>query len=165
MNRSALSERRFAFLTRCFHFDDASTRAERKAHDRFTHIRTIWETFISNCTNNYNPSSAITVDKQLLAFRSKCPFRMYIPNKPTKYGLELVMACDVQSKYTLNAIPYLRKSVDTASIVKEIGMGHYYAKELTKPYHHTGRNVTCDNWFTSVPLAIDLLDNCGLTSV
>ena len=75
------------------------------------------------------------------------------------------MARDVQSKYMLNAIPYLGKSVNTASIVKKIGMEHYYAKELNKPYHHTGRNVTYDNWFTSVPLANDLLDNCGLTSV
>ena len=145
MYRSALSERRFAFLIRCLHFDDASTQAQRKINDRFIHIRTIWDTFISNCTNNYNPSSAITVDEQLLAFRGKCLFRMYIPNKPAKYGLKLVMACDVESKYMLNAIPYLGKSVNTASIVKEIGMGHYYAKELTKPYHHTGRNITYDN--------------------
>ena len=42
---------------------------------------------------------------------------MYIPNKPVKYGLKLVMAYDVQSKYMLNVIPYLGKSVDTASIV------------------------------------------------
>ena len=90
---------------------------------------------------------------------------MFIPNKPAKNGLKLVMACDVESKYLLNAIPYLGKSVNTASIVKEVGMGHYYAKELTKPYHHTGRNITYDNWFTSIPKANDLLDNCGLTSV
>ena len=75
------------------------------------------------------------------------------------------MAYDVQLKYMLNAIPYLMKSVDTASIVKEIVMGHYHAKKLTKPYHHTGRNVTYDNWFTSMLLAIDQLDKCGLTSV
>ena len=63
MYQSALSKRRFAFLTRCLHFDDSSTRAERKANHRFIHIRTIWETFVSNCTNKYNPSSAITVDE------------------------------------------------------------------------------------------------------
>lgn len=35
--------------------------------------------------------------------------------------------------------------------------GEYYVKELTKPLHGTNRNVTCDNWFTSVPLAKSLL--------
>ena len=86
MYRSALSKRQFAYLTRCVHYDDALTRAERKAHDKYTHIRTIWGTSISNCTNNYNPYLAITVDEQLLAFRGKCPFGMYIANKPVKYG-------------------------------------------------------------------------------
>ena len=60
--RSTLSEKRFAFLISSLHFDDASTPAQRKINDRFTHIRTIWDTFISNCTNNYNPSSTKNVD-------------------------------------------------------------------------------------------------------
>ena len=35
--------------------------------------------------------------------------------------------------------------------------------QMTKKYHHTGRNVTVDNWFTSLPLTLDLLRNCGMT--
>lgn len=32
---------------------------------------------------------------------------MYIPNKPAKYGVKLVLANDVHSKYLLAGIPYL----------------------------------------------------------
>ncbi|XP_062870546.1 piggyBac transposable element-derived protein 4-like [Trichomycterus rosablanca] len=88
---------------------------------------------------------------------------MYIPNKPAKYGIKLVLANDVHSKYLLAGIPYLGKQVTQPQGGQSLG--HYFTKELTKQYHQTNRNVTTDNWFTSVPLAIDLLENCGMTIV
>ncbi|XP_050064943.1 piggyBac transposable element-derived protein 4-like [Aphis gossypii] len=36
---------------------------------------------------------------------------------------------------------------------------------LVQPFRNTGRNITTDNWFTSVPLAIDLFNNYKLTLV
>ena len=87
---------------------------------------------------------------------------MYIPNKPAKYGLKIVMLCDVNTKYILNAIPYLGNESSTE--VKGMMLGHYFTKKLSEPYFNSGRNVTVDNWFTSVPLANDMLDN-GLTIV
>lgn len=72
------------------------------------------------------------------------------------------MACDVDSKYLLCGIPYLRKQNEPP-----VGMqlGHYYTKKLTKTYHNTNRNVTTDNWFTFIPLVSDLLNSCGMTLV
>ncbi|CAK1579834.1 unnamed protein product [Parnassius mnemosyne] len=35
--------------------------------------------------------------------------------------------------------------------------GEFYVKELSRHLHGTNRNITCDNWFTSVPLAKSLL--------
>src|SRR5215469_8524374 len=112
----------------------------------------------------YTPSENLTVDEQLLEFRGKCPFRMYIPNKPAKYGIKLVFANDNRSKYLLRAIPYLGKKGKTTEATK-LGLGHFFTKKLTKPYHFTNRNVTTDNWFTSVNLVEDLKNNCGMTLV
>ena len=75
---------------------------------------------------------------------------VFIPNKPAKYGLKLVMLCDVESKFKLNAIPYLGKSGNLTQKEKALGLGHHCTKELTKNYHNSGRNVTTDNWFTSM---------------
>jgi len=47
----------------------------------------------------------IVVDKQLLVFRGRYGFRMYIPNNPAKHRIKLIMACDAQSNFMLNAIP------------------------------------------------------------
>ncbi|KAF2887804.1 hypothetical protein ILUMI_18369 [Ignelater luminosus] len=70
------------------------------------------------------------------------------------------MLCDSKTFYMRNAIPYVgeeeRKSF--------LPIPTQYVLKLTEPLHGTNRNVTVDNWFTSVPLAIKLL-NHGLTLV
>lgn len=70
--------------------------------------------FIEVCRTKYKPGSYVTIDEQLVGFRGKCPFRMYIPNKPSKYGLKIVLLCDVATKYLINANPYLGKSTQTS---------------------------------------------------
>lgn len=160
--RAAMSERRFCFLLFCLCFDNKDTREERIKDDRLAPIRYLWDQFIYKCGTHYAPGENLTVDEQLLGFRGRCGFRMYIANKPAKYGLKLAMACDAESKYMLNAIPYLGKHTSPPS---SISLGHHFTKELVKSYNNSRRNVTTDNWFTSVPLVCDLMDNCGLTLV
>lgn len=150
---SVMSRDRFDFLIRCLRMDDKNLRPELRANDIFIPVRKIWDMFINQCIINYEPGAHVTVDEQLLAFRGRCPFRMYIPNKPSKYGLKLVMMCDSGTKYMVNAIPYLGKGTQTNGLPQ----GEYFVKELTKPIHGSNRNVTCDNWFTSIPLAKSLL--------
>lgn len=77
--------------------------------ETFAPIRKIWDIFINNCKKLVVSGENISVDEQLLAFRGRCPFSMYIPNKPAKYGIKLVLAHDVHSKYLLAGIPYLGK--------------------------------------------------------
>lgn len=162
--RAAMSKGRFEFLISCLRFDDPETRTERQEQDKFAPIRKVWEEFIEKCTRYYVPRKNLTVDEQLLGFRGRCPFRMYIPNKPAKYGIKLVLICDASTKYMLGAKPYLGKGGTTLAR-DGISLGHYYTKELTRPYHGSHRNVTTDSWFTSVPLTADLLNNCGMTLV
>jgi len=160
---SCFSNPRFEFLLACLTFDNPDTRDERRKQDKFAAVRQVWHSFISNCGRLYVPNVNLTVDEQLLEFRGSCPFRMYIPNKAAKYGIKLFLICDSESKYMLNAMPYLGKGDATPR--DGVNLGHYYTRELTRPYHGTNRNVTTDNWFTSVPLTSDLLTNCGMTLV
>ncbi|KAL7633073.1 UNVERIFIED_CONTAM: hypothetical protein RMT77_016649 [Armadillidium vulgare] len=163
MYRAAMTRKRFQFLLCCLRFDNQDTREARCKNDKFAPIRKIWNIFIDNCRKMYIPYEAVTVDEQLLAFRGRCPFRMYIPNKPAKYGIKIILCNDYKTKYLMNAIPYLGKM--GTQIPNNINMGHYFTKEITKPFHKSNRNVTTDNWFTSIPLALDLLNNCGMTLV
>jgi hypothetical protein len=151
--RAIMSSDRFLFLLDCLRFDDKQTRADRKKVDTFAPVRDIWEEFIAICRSSYTPSSYTTLDEQLLAFRGRCGFRMFIPNKPAKYGIKLVMLCDVASKYMIDAEPYLGKGTKT----NELPLSAYYIKNLTKSIHGSNRCVTMDNWFTSVGVADELL--------
>ena len=87
----------------------------------------------------------------------------YIPNKPAKYNIKIVMANDVKSKYMLPGSPYLGKW-GTRPRDRQ-NFGHTFTKDLMQHYHFTNRNVTTDNWFTSVPLIQNLLHNCGMMPI
>lgn len=57
---------------------------------------------------------------------------MYIPKKPSKYGLKLIMMCDSGTKYVTNAIPYLGKGTQTNGLPQ----GEYFVKieRINKTY-------------------------------
>ncbi|EFN83004.1 PiggyBac transposable element-derived protein 4, partial [Harpegnathos saltator] len=102
--RCTMSRNRFSFLCMCIRFDDKKT---RNKNDRFAPIRDIWNIFIENCRNCYNIGKKTTVDEQLLSFRGRCVFRMYIKAKPDKYGLKVITLNDASTFYLYHAIPYL----------------------------------------------------------
>lgn len=158
--RATMSKNRFSFLIKNLRFDDKTTRNQRKENDKFCAIRDIWERYVENCRNNYTPSEYVTVDEQLLGFRGRCPFRMYIPNKPDKYGIKIVMMCDAKTFYMVSAIPYIGKE-DRPS---NLPIPTQYVLKLSQPIQKTNRNITVDNWFSSMGLARSLKE-VGLTLV
>lgn len=153
--RATMSQKRFDFLSSCLRFDDKQSRIERREISRFAPISEIWEEFIDVCRQSYKPSSYVTIDEQLVGFRGRCPFRMYLPSKPAKYGIKFILLCDASTKYLIDAIPYVGKTTNTFGSP----LAEYCVVALTKSIHGSNRNITMDNWFTSIPLAEKLLQN------
>ena len=150
--KSLFSQKRFEFLIRAIRFDNAGTREQRKVGDNFCLIRELWESVIVNCTTSWIPGPVLTVDEQLQSCRARCPFRMYLPNKPAKYGIKIFMVCDADSYYCINAIPYLGK--DSSPELRDgVNQGEYFTMQLLQPMLEAGRTVCLDNWFTSLHLA------------
>ena len=87
---------------------------------------------------------------------------MYIPSKPAKYGIKFFMVNDAESRYCMNSFPYLGKG--SAPVQEDQNQGHYFVKELLTNLMEPGRTLCHDSWFTSVPLAKDLL-NSGIHTV
>jgi hypothetical protein len=93
------------------------------------------------------------VDEQLVTTRGRCPFEMYIPSKPGKYGVKLWALADAQSFYCLNLQPYIGRT----GPVPERGQSQRVVLELTDFLTGSGRNVYMDNFFTSLHLGRTLL--------
>ncbi|XP_022825805.1 uncharacterized protein LOC111355922 isoform X1 [Spodoptera litura] len=151
---SVMSKQRFEFLISCLRMDDKSLRPALRPNDPFIPIRNVWDLFIKQCRMNYVPGSEVTIDEQLLGFRGKCPFKIHIPNKAVKYGIKFPMMCDATTRYMIDADPYIGSRTNTEGMP----LGEYYVKKLSSSIHGSNRNVTCDNWFISVPLAKDLIE-------
>lgn len=106
---SAMSRNRFQQIMSFLRFDNFDTREERKRTDKFAPIRDVFDGFVSNCKKSLNPSEHLCVDEQLVPFRGKAPFRVYMKSKPDKYGLKIWALADCSSAYTANMQIYLGK--------------------------------------------------------
>nr|CAH7712309.1 unnamed protein product [Callosobruchus chinensis] len=104
---AAMGYRRMKFLLQCLRFDNIFTRQNRKATDKFAPIREVWELFVSNCKNSYCVGEYVTLDEMLFSFRGRYPFRVYIPNKPSKYGIKVFALVDARTFFTVNLEVYL----------------------------------------------------------
>ena len=158
----AMTWKRFEFLFAVIHFDDYETRSKRKSMDKFTHIREIFEHVVSNFQKNYTPTEHLCIDEQLLSFRGNCPFKQYMKSKPAKYGIKTWALVDAVSLYTYNLETYLGKPSSVRYTVSN--KPEDVVLRLVEPIEETGRNITADNWFTSIPLVKKLADK-GLSFV
>ena len=89
--------------------------------------------------------------------KNRCPFIVYMPNKPDKFGMKFWMLTEVDSKYVYNILPCL------GALEREQRNGRPLAEDVVMRLTHSihnqgGYNITTDNFFTSVYLATLLLE-------
>lgn len=110
--RCVMSQFRFLTLLNYIRFDDSTTRSERLETDTLAAISEIFQLFIANCKTAYTPGVYLCVDEMLLPFRGRCKFIIYMPKKPAKYGLKILVVCDAETFYVYNAYIYHGKNSD-----------------------------------------------------
>ena len=141
----------FQNILRFIRTDNHETRQERRASDKLAPIREVWEIFTNNCQNCLVPESQVCVDEQLVGFRGRCPFRVYMKSKPDRYGIKIWANCENPSGYVWNSQVYTGQ----ISSAPEKKQGQRVVLDLVKGLGN-GYGVTCDNFFTSLELAKEL---------
>jgi hypothetical protein len=139
---------RFCELMSILRFDDKITREERRKNDKLAAFREIWEMFVGKCKAHYIPNEHVTVDEQLVTFRGRCPFKIYLPQKPGRYGIKIWILADAVNHYCINAEVYLGRKGEE----RERNQGSRVVLELTHHLSDSGRNVVADNFFSSFSL-------------
>ena len=137
-------------IARWIRFDDRSSRRPR---DKLSPIREISELINAKFKSSYNASPFITLDEQLLTFRGKCGFKMFIPSKPGKYGIKLWVLCDSTNSYYINAQVYLGKEGSS----RKVRQSSRVVYELTDHLTGSGRHLTADFFFTDLTTVRTLL--------
>lgn len=151
--RATMPLNRFRVFLSSARFDDKTTRNERQQADKLAAIRELFDYFVDKCKELYIPSPYMCVDETLVGFRGRCPFRVYIPSKPDRYGIKIWSLCDNGTHYVTNLQVYLGKEGPSP----EQQQGARVVKQLMSHLYNTGRNVTTDNFFTSYDLGQFLL--------
>ena len=134
-----MARNRFREILRFLRFDMRSTRSIRLQADKFALVSDLWNKFVDNCISSYKPGPNITIDEQLFPTKARYRFTQYMPNKPDKFGIKFWLAVDVDTKYILNAIPYLGKEESRAPSQR---LSDWVVTNLMQPYLGKGRNVT-----------------------
>ncbi|GBP67719.1 PiggyBac transposable element-derived protein 4 [Eumeta japonica] len=158
----AMSEQRSKFLTRALRFDNIEDRHDRAVIDKLAPIRKIFDLILINFQKHFVPSAEMTLDEQLLAFRGRCIFRQYIPNKPAKYGIKVFALIDVHYPYTFNLEIYAGQQPERPFRLSN--ERHDVVMRMARPVLGKYLNITMDNWFSSQRVAKQLFEN-GTTMV
>lgn len=157
--RATMSLNRFYFLLSALCFDNSSTRPQRIENgDKLAAISEVFDIFITNCQSNYSCGEYLTIDEMLIAFRGRCRFRMYLKNKPDKYGIKMQCLVDAKTHYLLNAFIYIGKDTHTTN-PRKLAIPTLDVLRLAATVSGTNRNITCDNWFSSLELVSELKKN------
>ncbi|KAK9304183.1 hypothetical protein QLX08_004346 [Tetragonisca angustula] len=151
---ATMSQDRFEDIFKYIRFDDPLTREERKADDKLAPLRDITNIFLKNCKNCYNATETGCVSEQLVTFRGRCSFKVYMPSKPGKYGIKMWTLCDSKTFYCCNMDVYLGKHGNAP----EKQQGQRVVKQLTNFWKNSNRSITIGNFFTDLSLGEQLLD-------
>ena len=154
---STMSCLRFKQLKQALRFDDP---LRRDATDPLAPIRTVVDSVNFQLKDKYSPGPFVTVDEQLVEFHGRVRFRRYIPTKPGKFGIEVYWAVDADNSFPLRCLVYIgEKTLSTEEKNVSSTIPEAIVCNVTQPFLRKGRNITGDNYFSSLRLCQRLNDN------
>jgi len=141
---------RFELILRFWHFSD---NLKAPVDDRIYKVRGLIERLVKNYQSVMEPGEYMAIDESMVPFRGRLKFRQYIPGKAHKYGSKLFKICEVNG-YTHDVNVYAGKNqVNGKDLACRVVL------ELSNPFLNAGRTIVTDNFYTSLPLANELLKN------
>ena len=94
----------------------------------------------------------MTVDESMVKFKGRLAFRQYLPMKPVKWGVKVWVMAESKTGYVNNFQVYTGAIQGKA----EKDLAHRIVMDLAKPYFGSNLTIYMDNFYTGVPLMVDL---------
>ena len=123
-------------------------------HDKLFKVRPILEAVVKACREECWPCQNLSVNEAMIAFKGQLSMRQYVPLKPIKRGIKVWECADSSNGYVCNSQVYTGRQDGR---ITEHGLGYHVVRELSQPLFGKQHHIFCDNFFTSIKLACDLL--------
>lgn len=111
---------------------------------------------VGQCKSIIEPGKSLVIDVSMVPCRGRVAFRQYLLN------MGLNFTC-MPSGYTHNLNIYSGKQCNAPK--SDIGHSHHVTINLSEPLLGKGRIIYVDKFYTSIPVAKELIDNktfiCG----
>ena len=131
-----------------------------RLQDKYALIRDFFEEVNKKNGLMRYPTVYLAIDETLYPYRGRLGFKIYLQNKPAKFGLLYRSLCDASLPYTYYTLPYAGKPEDLQDneykkyyVTGTDNYSIYLIEELSKINSIQGCNISVDRFFTSVPLA------------
>lgn len=129
------------------------TRAEKVRHV-LTYIK-------GKCQELYVPERDIAVDETTISFKGHVSFKMYNPQKPTKWGLRIYVLAESLHGYICTFVPYYGKrtteELDRPGLPFTSRIVLTLCRELLEKSNGSGYHLFTDRFYTGYHLAMELL--------
>ena len=145
--RRFLTKRHFLALLSFFHV--VSPNQEQAGKNCF-----LYESILASCMAYHHPRRNISINDHMIRFKGRNVMKMYIKNKPTKWGFKSFSLCDSLTKYIYNFELYTGQQAPPS----EHGLTHDLIMRLCHPLLNQGYTLLTDNYYTSAIAATHLHD-------
>ena len=159
---SRISRKRFLEIQQFLHFIDNATIVPHgePGYDRLARVRPVITTIKDTFLSSYHPHRDNAIDEAMIKFKGRSAMKQFVPLKPTKRGFKVWVRADSVIGYISDFDVYTGKEG-----APEKYLGEKVVKKLTRPLVGGNYHTYCDNYFTTVALFEDLLDDgicaCG----
>ncbi len=154
--RACFSLKRYQWLMRHLSFHHPRTIAREFLQDRFARMRKLVTDFESNCRRMYRHGKQVVIDETLRPYyaRFACDFKVYMPDKPGKYGLLFRTLADCKDRFISRIVPYVTPAINNTGESED--KVHHLVVDMCSDLAGSGRNVTGDRFYSSIDTAEEL---------
>ena len=152
---ACMARDRFLLILTFLHLNDNTHYIPRgqENYDPLFKLGNIFKLIVSSFGNAYYPHQQLALDEGMVPWRGNLSFRVYNPDKPTKYGIKAYMICDATNGYCSRFKLYTGKPSTPPS---RNGATYDLTMDLLRGYFGRGHILYCDNYYSSPQLFLDL---------
>ena len=98
-----MSQRRFELIMKFLHFSDTKEQPERSHpdFDKLYKIRDFVGALAHKFQITYTPEKNIGIDESIIGFKGRPSWILYLPKKPTKWGMKAWVVAESSSGYNI----------------------------------------------------------------